>query len=77
VLVAHGVGCAEVIRATAAIGFDNDRPPTLHRAVEQAVAHWRANSNRVTAPLDALRYDPSVQVHVRALLQIVQEVSQQ
>ncbi len=68
VLVADNVGCAEVIRAPAALTFALDDPASLARAVEEAVARWSEGRARLAEPRAALGYDPSVAVHVEALL---------
>jgi glycosyltransferase involved in cell wall biosynthesis len=70
VLLAKGVGCAEVIRAPAAVPFGLDDPAGLTEAVGHAVARWRTNTHRLAEPLVCLGYDPSVAVHVAALLAI-------
>jgi glycosyltransferase involved in cell wall biosynthesis len=69
-VLARNVGCAEVIRAGAQIGFDLDAPGTFAAAMASAVQRWRAREHRIAAPLACLDYDPSVAVHVDTLLQI-------
>ena len=79
VLLAEGVGCAEVIRAPAAIPFaldqPNGRPNSLDAALATAVQRWQAGTHRVVAPLDALTYDPNVDVHVGALLALAASIT--
>jgi glycosyltransferase involved in cell wall biosynthesis len=75
VLLADGVGCAEVIRAPVAIPFALDAPKGLDAAVAIAVQRWRDRTHRLAVPRDALGYDPSVEVHVGALLAIAERVA--
>jgi glycosyltransferase involved in cell wall biosynthesis len=66
VLIGAGVGCGEVIDADARIDFGLDHE--LGEAVRKAVAQWRTDTHRIDVPARALRYDPSVAVHIDALL---------
>ena len=75
VLVADGVGCAEVIEPPARIAFDRREAASLGGAVAEAVARWRDGSARLAAPADCLSYDPSVAVHVDALLRLAASIS--
>jgi len=71
VLVAEGAGCAEVILPPALIAFDRQRHGSLASAVALAVERWQAGSHRVAVPASCLGYDPLVDVHVAALLELV------
>ena len=68
---AAGMGCMEVIEAPAAVAFDIERPGSLGAAIEQALTRWQAGTLRVDDPRAALRYDPSADVHLDALLACV------
>lgn len=68
VLLADNVGCAEVIRAPASIGFSLDDPASLERAISEATYRWNTRLHRLERPLESLAYDPSVETHVDALL---------
>jgi glycosyltransferase involved in cell wall biosynthesis len=68
VVLAQDIGCAEVIREPARIGFDRDSPNGLRDAIEHAVGRWRLGNHRAFEPHAALGYDPSVAAHVDALL---------
>lgn len=68
VLLAEGAGCAEVIRAPAQLPFSLTAPGSLAAAVALAVSRWQAGSHRLSTPQALLAYDPSVSVHVDALL---------
>ncbi|MEO8836198.1 MAG: glycosyltransferase, partial [Caldimonas sp.] len=70
VLLAAGVGCAEVIDAGARIDFGAEQ--ALGDAVRAAVAQWRTDTHRIDVPSRVLDYDPSVAVHVDALLALAQ-----
>lgn len=75
VLCAQGVGCAEVLKPPAHLPFSLDTARgagSFAAAVEQAVAMQRAGGHRVAAPRASLGYDPSVEVHVRALLALAE-----
>ena len=75
VLVASGAGCAEVIRGDGSIAFSLAQPDGLQHAVAQATARWQAGTHRLETPRDSLAYDPSVAVHVEALLALAEQVS--
>lgn len=70
VLVAEGVGCAEVIRPPAAIAFERQRDGSLAAVVAESLARWQSGTARLPSPLQCLGYDPSVAAHVDALLEI-------
>ena len=74
IVAADNVGCVEVIRAPGQFGFSLNRPGSLGEAMSRAVAAWRAKTHRVKDPLAALGYDPSVDGHVKALLDLAQQV---
>ena len=65
---AEGMGCLEVIGDEALLRFQVDDPASLDAAIHSALARWRAGQLRVDDPVAALRYDPSVQTHLDALL---------
>ena len=71
---ARGMGCMEVIGGAAALPFEVDQPASLQAAIDLALARWRTGQLGVGQPLDALGYDPSVDVHVDALLAWVQRL---
>ncbi len=68
VLVADNVGCAEVLRAPAGLPFTLEQPTGLGQAIARAVEMWSAGTHRLEAPRMQLSYDPSVAVHLDALL---------
>jgi glycosyltransferase involved in cell wall biosynthesis len=68
VLIAAGVGCAEVILPPAQLPFDGHAEGSLGVAVDEALARWKDGMARLSSPLQCLSYDPSVAVHVDALL---------
>ncbi|MDP3824257.1 MAG: glycosyltransferase family 4 protein [Burkholderiales bacterium] len=74
IVAADNVGCVEVIRAPGQFTFSLARPESLGDAVGQGVAAWRAKTHRIADPLAALGYDPSVDVHVKALLALAEQV---
>jgi len=74
VLLAEGAGCAEVIHGAGALTFALARQQSLTDAVAQAVARWRSGAHRLSQPLESLGYDPSVAVHVDALLALADRV---
>lgn len=75
VLLADNVGCAEVIRAPAAIAFSLGQPRSLDDAIGQAVARWQAGAHRIASPHAALAYDPAVAPHVERLLALANELA--
>lgn len=75
VLVARGVGCAEVLPPPAGLGWSLDDPASLEAAVRSVLARRRDGTARLPLPRDVLGYDPDVAAHVRALLACAAEVS--
>ncbi len=69
-----GMGCMEVIREPAAIPFRIDSQGSLQAAIDTALARWRDGTLAVADPRAALAYDPSVDVHLDALLGHVAEL---
>lgn len=68
VLVADQVGCAEVLTGPAGLPFTIGQPASLAAAVERGLALWQAGAHRLESPRGLLAYDPSVGVHLDALL---------
>ncbi len=75
VLIAAGVGCAEVIRPPAQLPFDRQVAASLGSAVAEALARWQAGTARLESPAQCLGYDPSVALHVAALLELARGLS--
>jgi glycosyltransferase involved in cell wall biosynthesis len=73
---AEGMGCMEVIAEPAAMPFAIDMPGSLQAAIEQALARWHSGTLVVENPRAALRYDPSVEIHLDALLACVDRLRQ-
>ena len=71
---AAGMGCMEVIDTPAALPFAIDAPGSLQAAIEQVLARRRAGTLVVAEPHAALRYDPSAQAHLDALLACVEQL---
>lgn len=63
-----GMGCMEVIRAPAAIPFRIESQGSLQAAIDTALARWRGGTLGIADPRAMLAYDPSVDVHLDALL---------
>jgi glycosyltransferase involved in cell wall biosynthesis len=72
VLMAEGVGCAEVIGPDAGLTFSLDAPGAFDKAVDQALQRWRAHAHRLREPLADLHYNPSAKQHVDDLIAIGQ-----
>ena len=68
VLLAEQVGCAEVLKDAAGLPFQIGQPASLGKAVERALNLWKSGAHRLESPRDHLGYDPSVDVHLDALL---------
>ena len=71
---ASDMGCMEVLQGDAALPFQIDLPGALDAAIAMALGRWRSGSLRVPDPQAALRYDPSVDAHLDALLGWVQRL---
>jgi len=74
VIGAEGIGCLEVLRGDALIGFRLDDEGGLDRALAQALARWRAGTLRLAAPREGLAYDPSPDAHLDLLLDWVKRL---
>lgn len=74
-LLADNAGCAEVIREPAQLPFSMARPESLGQGVAEAVARWQAGVHRLEQPMAHLGYDPSVSVHVDALLAMAEAMT--
>jgi hypothetical protein len=68
IIVAGNVGCSEVVEEPAAVRFTLDDATSFEHAIAQAVERWRQGTHRLAQPAAQLGYDPSVAVHVDALL---------
>jgi len=75
VLLAKGVGCAEVIAEPAGIAYDTKQPDGLVRAVTAAIARWQVGAHRLARPTQSMRYDPRVVTHVQALTAMVESLA--
>lgn len=69
---AMGMGCMEVLQGDGVIPFKLDAQAadegSLQLALEEALSRWKQGTLRVANPMAALRYDPSADAHVKALL---------
>lgn len=65
---ARGMGCLEVIGGDALLPFDVADGASLDAAIAQALQRWRAGRLALVDPRASLRYDPSAQAHLDALL---------
>lgn len=74
VLLAKGVGCGEVIADAAKIEFSLTDEGALLRAVDQAIQRWRSGSHRLDAAATYLAYDPSIALHLDALLRVASAI---
>ncbi|MFT3858121.1 MAG: glycosyltransferase family 4 protein [Aquabacterium sp.] len=72
VLLAEGVGCAEVIRAPAGMTFSLSSPASFEDAMGRCVALWRTGLHRLSEPEACLTYNPSARQHVLDLVGIGQ-----
>jgi glycosyltransferase involved in cell wall biosynthesis len=74
VLLARGVGCAEVIRGLAQLPFNLDASPGdsagFAAAVDAAMGRRRDGRHRLDDPRSFLSYDSGVEAHVSALLEM-------
>jgi glycosyltransferase involved in cell wall biosynthesis len=68
IVVAENVGCAEVMKDSAAIRFTLDDAASFERAVGQALQRWHGRTHRIADAGSALAYDATVQSHLDALL---------
>lgn len=74
VLLADDAGCAEVIQTPGNITLERHRAASLAAAIGQAADRWARSAHRLGEPLAVLGYDPSVPVHIEALLRLVESV---
>ncbi len=74
-VLADNVGCAEVIGGAAQLPFSLERSDSLGVAAAEAVRRWQRGVHRLEDPFACLQYDPSVSVHIDALLALVDEIA--
>jgi glycosyltransferase involved in cell wall biosynthesis len=72
VVLSPEVGAAEVLAPEARIDLAARDEASLSAALDTLVARWRAGTLRLAEPLALLRYDPSVDAHVGALLALAE-----
>lgn len=71
-VIGDNVGCAAVLRDEAKIVFHQGDKASFTAAVESAVARARSGAARLPEPLATLSYDPSVDVHLDAVLALIE-----
>ncbi len=71
VIVSDAVGCAEVIAEDARIDYALSDPQGLPRALEVAFARSSGANARIADPRRALRYDPSIDAHLKQILPLL------
>lgn len=71
VIIADNVGSAEAITADGKIAFSRDDPAGLANAVDEALRRLATGRARIAEPRAALVYDPEVDAHVDALLDML------
>ncbi len=69
-LMAEGVGCAEVIGPDAGQTFSLARDEAFAEALGMALERWRLGSHRLAQPLAHLSYNPSARQHVDDLIAV-------
>lgn len=75
-VLAKNVGCAEVIREPAQIAFTLNEAGSFEAAIAHATQRWKDGKHRINAPLSCLSYDPSVAIHIDALLQLAASMTE-
>ncbi|MEY4753789.1 MAG: hypothetical protein RJA44_1464, partial [Pseudomonadota bacterium] len=75
IIAAQQVGCAEVLSEAACVRFAVDQPDSLSAAVDEILSRRQQGLLPLAEPNAALRYDPSVQTHLDALLALVTQLS--
>lgn len=77
---AEGMGCMEVLQGDGVLPFRIGEPArsahSLQHAIQTALARWHEGKLAVEDPRAALRYDPSADAHLQALLDIVDRLRQ-
>lgn len=73
-VLSENMGCTEVVNSGAGFFFARENPATLAAAVEQAVALKAGGGHKITEPLQALNYNPSVAHHVAQLEAMLEAV---
>lgn len=75
---AEGMGCMEVLQGDAVLPFQiytaTKQQASLQQAIEQVIERWQAGTLSIAKPLANLRYDPTVDAHLNALLTHVEEL---
>jgi len=76
-VLAGNIGCTEVLDADACLRFDRADPASLAAAIDAAVARVRAGNHRLADPVrHFVDYDPDIDRHVAALLQLAPSCNQ-
>lgn len=74
VVMSSNMACTEVIDEQGGLMFERDSVSSLDNAIKLAVARVGEKKARVAVPLQSLRYDPSLDKHIEAVLEKVQSV---
>ncbi|WP_144108379.1 glycosyltransferase family 4 protein [Paraburkholderia sp. BCC1886] len=69
-VIADNVGSAETVTGSAKIEFSRQTPGSFERAIQLALAQLNSGYARIEDPRSSLVYDPSVDAHVAALVEL-------
>lgn len=75
VVFAKNMACVEVFQQDFGFTFDRQDPDDLHRAIENAIQRVHLQNGRIKSPLACLRYSPTLDAHIQALLAEIHQLS--
>ncbi|MDO4878628.1 MAG: glycosyltransferase family 4 protein [Neisseria sp.] len=67
VVLSDNMGCCEILNEHAGFFFKREQKQTLDASVRLAVQLKQQGRHKITAPFEALDYDPSIAPHIRQL----------
>ncbi|HGP7160775.1 TPA: glycosyltransferase, partial [Neisseria meningitidis] len=74
VVLSENMACTEVMNEEAGFFFSRQNPETLAQAVAQAVSLKKQGGHRLSDPMRALNYNPSLSHHIDRLTDILASV---
>ena len=74
VVFSDNMACTEVMNENAGFFFSRQNPETLAQAITQAVSFKRQGKHKITSPMQALTYNPTLTHHIDQTLNMLKAV---
>lgn len=71
VVFSDNMACTEVMNENAGFFFSRQNPETLAQAITQAVSLKQQGKHKITSPMQALTYNPTLTHHIDQTLNIL------